>query len=61
VDLYIHSSMRLHGVVLNKLFKHRDTFTFTVKHIIPEKILCVVRYVTMLKVHLQKCCSVVIP
>jgi hypothetical protein len=28
MDLYIHSPIRLHGVVL-KLVKHRDNFTFT--------------------------------
>jgi hypothetical protein len=28
VDLYIHSPIRLHGVMLNELVKHRDSFTF---------------------------------
>jgi hypothetical protein len=33
VDLYIHSPIRLHGVML-KLVKHRDNFTFFSLHFI---------------------------
>jgi hypothetical protein len=40
MELYLHSPIRLHGVVLSLKYKHRDNFTFTLplSHLISEQL-----------------------